>query len=226
MKLHANAALSLNGRRQLARRIVDQGWTLTEAAGAAGVSARCARKWAGRYRLEGELGLFDRSSAPSRIPHRTPAQRIETIAALRRLRFTGAEIAETLDMALSTVSGFLTGARDGSPRADRTRTSCSLRTRTPWRADPYRRQETRPHPGRRRQARSWRWPFALQPAPHRRRGRQTSDRRLGVRAYRDRRRDSPSLRRSPRRRESHPQQLASCAARSPSTNVTASRSSS
>ena len=108
MKLHANAALSLNGRRQLARRVVDQGWTLVEAAGAAEVSVRCARKWAGRYRLEGEQGLFDRSSAPSRIPHRTPAQRIEAIAALRRLRFTGPEIAETLGMALSTVSGILT----------------------------------------------------------------------------------------------------------------------
>jgi transposase InsO family protein len=108
MKLHANAALSLNGRRQLARRVVDQGWTLVEAAGAAEVSVRCARKWAGRYRLEGEQGLFDRSSAPGRIPHRTPAQRIEAIAALRRLRFTGPEIAETLGMALSTVSGILT----------------------------------------------------------------------------------------------------------------------
>jgi transposase InsO family protein len=108
MKLHANAALSLNGRRQLACRVVDQGWTLVEAAAAAEVSVRCARKWAGRYRLEGEQGLFDRSSAPGRIPHRTPAQRIEAIAALRLLRFTGPEIAETLDMALSTVSGILT----------------------------------------------------------------------------------------------------------------------
>jgi transposase InsO family protein len=107
MNLHANAALSLNGRRQLAGRVVDQGWTLAEAAAAAEVSPRCARKWAGRYRLEGEQGLFDRSSAPRRIPHRTPAQRIEAIAALRRLRFTGPEIAETLDMALSTVSGIL-----------------------------------------------------------------------------------------------------------------------
>jgi transposase InsO family protein len=107
MKLHANAALSLNGRRQLARRVVDQGWTVAQAAGAAQVSVRCARKWAGRYRVEGEQGLFDRSSAPSRIPHRTPAQRIEAIAALRRLRFTGPEIAETLGMALSTVSGIL-----------------------------------------------------------------------------------------------------------------------
>jgi transposase InsO family protein/transposase len=117
MKLHANAALSLNGRRQLARRVVEQGWTLTAAAMAAGVSVQCARKWVGRYRLEGEQGLFDRSSAPSRIPHRTPAQRIEAIVALRRLRFTGAEIAETLDMSLSTVSGILT--RTGMGRLGR-----------------------------------------------------------------------------------------------------------
>src|ERR1035441_2355662 len=108
MKLHANAALSLNGRRQLARRVVDQGWTRVEAAEAAEVSVRCARKWAERYRLEGEQGLFDRSGAPCRTPHRPPAQRIEAIAALRRLRFTGPEIAETLGMALSTVSGILT----------------------------------------------------------------------------------------------------------------------
>ena len=51
MNLHANAALSLNGRRLLAGRIVDQGWRLSEAAAAAGVSVRCARKWAARYRL-------------------------------------------------------------------------------------------------------------------------------------------------------------------------------
>ena len=81
---------------------------MAQAAEAAGVSVRCARKWAGRYRAEGEPGLRDRSSAPHRIPHRTTQQRVEAIAALRRLRFTGPEIAEVLGMALSTVSGILT----------------------------------------------------------------------------------------------------------------------
>jgi transposase InsO family protein len=108
MNLHANAALSLNRRRQLCRRVVVERWTLREAAEAAEVSVRCARKWVGRYRGEGELGLFDRSSAPNAIPHRTGEKRVEAIAALRRLRFTGPEIAETLGMALSTVSGILT----------------------------------------------------------------------------------------------------------------------
>jgi transposase InsO family protein len=108
MKLHANAALSLNQRRRLGQRVVGEGWTLATAAEAAEVSVRCARKWVGRFRADGELGLLDRSSAPLSIPHRTSEQRVQAIAALRRLRFTGPEIAEILGMAVSTVSGVLT----------------------------------------------------------------------------------------------------------------------
>jgi len=107
MKLHGNAALSWHGRRRLAERVVEQGWTLKAAAEAAGVSVRCARKWANRYRLEGEPGLRDRSSAPRRVANRTAPERIEAIRKLRRLRFTAAEIAEMLGMSLSTVSGIL-----------------------------------------------------------------------------------------------------------------------
>jgi transposase InsO family protein len=108
MKLHANAALSLNRRRLLCERVVVDGWTVTEAAAAAEVSVRCARKWVGRYRAEGESGLLDRSSAPGLVANRTPEERVQAIVALRRLRFTGPEIAELLSMALSTVSGILT----------------------------------------------------------------------------------------------------------------------
>jgi len=107
MKLHANAALSLKGRRQLCRRVVEERWAVSEAAEAAEISVRCARKWVARYRAEGESGLLDRSSAPHEIPHRMSEQRVQAIAALRRLRFTGPEIAQCLGMALSTVSGIL-----------------------------------------------------------------------------------------------------------------------
>jgi transposase InsO family protein len=107
MDLHANAALSWSGRRELARRVVDQGWTLTAAAEAAGVSVRCARKWAARYR-GGDRQLLDRSSAPRRVANRTDSERVAVIVKLRRLRMTAAEIAETLSMPLSTVSGILT----------------------------------------------------------------------------------------------------------------------
>jgi transposase InsO family protein len=108
MQLHANAALSLNRRRQLARRVVGQGWALAEAAAAAEVSERTASKWVDRFRAEGEVGLLDRSSAPFTVANRTPEERVEAIAALRRLRFTGAEIAELLRMPETTVSGILT----------------------------------------------------------------------------------------------------------------------
>ena len=113
MKLHRNAALSWSGRRRLAERVVVEGWTLRAAAAAGGVSVRCARKWVGRYRLEGEHGLGDRSSAPRCVANRTSGERVEAIVALRRLRFTAAEIAEALGMALSTVSGILTRAGMG-----------------------------------------------------------------------------------------------------------------
>ena len=117
MKLHANAALSLNKRRLLCRRVVEQEWTLTTAAEAAEVSVRCARKWVARYRAEGELGLLDRPSTPATVANRTCEHRVHAIAALRRLRFTGPEIAETLEMPLSTVSGIL--ARIGMGRLGR-----------------------------------------------------------------------------------------------------------
>src|SRR5437870_10719254 len=98
-------------------RLLCPAFTVAAAAGAAGVSVRCARKWVGRYRAEGELGLRDRSSAPRRVANSTAPERVEAIAKLRRLRFTAAEIAQTLGMALSTVSGILT--RSGMGRLGR-----------------------------------------------------------------------------------------------------------
>jgi transposase InsO family protein len=107
MRIHANARTCPNSRRLLVRRIEEEGWALTPAAEAAGVSVRTARKWLARWRAEGEAGLLDRSSAPRRRPTRLPADRLEAIEALRRLRMTAAEIAEVLGMALSTVSRWL-----------------------------------------------------------------------------------------------------------------------
>jgi transposase InsO family protein len=54
-----------------------------------------------------ESGLADRSSACATVHNRTSERRVEAIAALRRLRMTGPEIAECLGMPLSTVSGIL-----------------------------------------------------------------------------------------------------------------------
>jgi transposase InsO family protein/transposase len=117
MKLHANAALSLNKRRLLVHRVAEQGLSLAEAAKAAEVSEPTARKWVARYLTEGEAGLLDRPSAAHQVHNRTPEDRIGVICALRRLRMTAAEIAEVLEMPETTVSGILT--RSGLGRLGR-----------------------------------------------------------------------------------------------------------
>jgi transposase InsO family protein len=107
MKLHGNARTCPNSRRLLVDRVSEQSWSVTAAAKAAGISERTAYRWLKRWREQGIEGLSDRSSAPKHIPHRTPADRVQAIAALRRLHMTAAEIAEVLAMALSTVSAVL-----------------------------------------------------------------------------------------------------------------------
>jgi len=90
----------------MCRRVLEEGWTLRQAAEAAGCSIRTAAKWLSRYRA-GDRQLLDRSSRPRRSPTRVPQQRLLAIERLRRVRMTAAEIAEVLDLPLSTVSLWL-----------------------------------------------------------------------------------------------------------------------
>ena len=183
MKLHANAALSLNGRRELCRQVVERERTLTQAAEAAGVSVRCARQWVARYLAEGELGLLDRSSAPRSIPHRTSEQRVQVIAALRRLRFTGPESAQTLGMALLHRLGRSHPAGNRQAWPAWPGAGPALRARAARRSGPDRCQEGGSEPG----AGTQRHRQAAQPAQHLHRGWPTDRRgRLGTRAYRHR----------------------------------------
>jgi len=64
MRLHGNARTCLHSRSLIVGRVLEQGWTLAQAAEAAGVSVRTVSKWVGRFRAEGADGLHDRSSAP------------------------------------------------------------------------------------------------------------------------------------------------------------------
>jgi transposase InsO family protein len=107
MKLHANAALTLRQRRRMVALVVDDGWSVKDAAAEFKTSPRTCSKWVARFREASEFGLLDRSSACRTVANRTCERRIEAIAALRRLRMTGPEIAECLGMPLSTVSGIL-----------------------------------------------------------------------------------------------------------------------
>ena len=119
MKLHANATTTPRTRLLMCRRVVEQGWTLKAAAAAAGVSERRGHVWLARYRGQGPAGLEDRSSAPHRVPRRTPPERVRAVLGLRALRMTAAQIGETLGMPVSTVSAVLARAGQGRlPRSE------------------------------------------------------------------------------------------------------------
>ena len=70
---------------------------------AMGVCVSTVLKWVGRYRAEGFPGLQDRSSRPHRSPTRSPNHLAEQIAALRRQRWTGTQIAMTVGLSKATV---------------------------------------------------------------------------------------------------------------------------
>jgi transposase InsO family protein len=91
----------------MVRLVVEDGWSITAAAAEFNTSSRTCSKWVARFREASESGLLDRSSACVRVANRTDERRIAVIAGLRRLRFTGPEIADVLGMPLSTVSGIL-----------------------------------------------------------------------------------------------------------------------
>jgi transposase len=106
VKLHGNARLNPGQRRLLCQRVDEERRTVGDAADAAGISERRAYEWLRRWR-QGDRVLDDRSSAPKRIPNRTPARVVAVIERLRRLRMTSTAIAAKLEMAVSTVGAVL-----------------------------------------------------------------------------------------------------------------------
>jgi transposase InsO family protein len=116
MKLHANAKLTPAARLLLCTRILEEGRSVGQAAEAAGVSERTARKWVGRYLTEGQEGLVDRSSRPRTISRRTDPATRQAVLALRGLWMTAAEIAECLGIAARTVSRLVSRAGLGHLR--------------------------------------------------------------------------------------------------------------
>lgn len=106
MNLHRLARTCPSSRELLVERIA-AGWSVGEAAQAAGVSDRTAFKWQRRHREEGVVGLADRSSRPQRCPGKTEAKREAVVLELRALRMTGPVIAHRLRMPRATVSRIL-----------------------------------------------------------------------------------------------------------------------
>ena len=220
MQLHGNARTCPNSRRLLVARVLEQGWSVTAAAEAAGVTERTVWRWLRRWRAEGEAGLLDRSSRPRRSPGQLPAATVEAIASLRRLRMTAAQIAEVLGLALSTVSAWLQRIGLGKRSRLEPPEPPNRYERAPsGRARARRHQAARPHLQARRRAPCARPPQEpvprRPPAPHD---------RLRIRA-RDGRRPQPArLRRGAADADRALRDRASCAAPSPGSPTAASAS--
>jgi transposase InsO family protein len=107
MDYHQNARLTIHSREQLAKKVLEQGFTLKLAAASFNVSAKTAAKWVRRYREQGSTGLGDRSSRPRRSPRTTSSPLVEKVLALRRLRYNGWRIAQALALSRATVSRIL-----------------------------------------------------------------------------------------------------------------------
>jgi transposase InsO family protein len=70
-------------------------------AGQLGIDRKTVRKWTHRQRTEGVSGLRDRSSRPAKSPTALDSAWRDAVLALRRLRFTQAQIAEVLALSKS-----------------------------------------------------------------------------------------------------------------------------
>ena len=116
---HANAALTPKARLRLGRLVVEEGWSVSAAAGRFEVTYRTAQRWARRYaevlvtgRRPELADMGDRSSRPHRQPRRTPTPVVKRIVALRcRRRLGPVEIGHRLRMPASTVHAVLVRCR-------------------------------------------------------------------------------------------------------------------
>ena len=106
MNVHKNARLTPRGRERIAQQVAS-GQTPKAVSEAAGVCPRTVRKWVERYRSEGHEGLRDRSSRPHRLYRPTPQAIVDEVAALRRQRCTGKQIAAQVGVSPATVSRIL-----------------------------------------------------------------------------------------------------------------------
>jgi transposase InsO family protein len=107
MDLHQNARLTFRSRETLAKSILARTLTWNAAAAAFHVSSKTVRKWVRRYQAEGLPGLYDRSSRPRRSPRQTRSALVDQVLALRRQRWTGVRIAQTVTLSPATVSRIL-----------------------------------------------------------------------------------------------------------------------
>lgn len=96
MNTHNNARLTLWGRAELVRRVLEDDEPVAVVAAALHITPGTTYKWLRRFADEGWAGLADRTSRPHRSPRATPPAVVQRILRLRTRRLTGPEIAEEL----------------------------------------------------------------------------------------------------------------------------------
>jgi len=107
MDYHQHARLTVFSREQMAKTVLEEGFTLKLAAASFNVSAKTAAKWVCRYRELGVAGLRDRNSRPQRLRQPTSPELVSRVEALRRERWTGQRIAQQTGLSRATVSRIL-----------------------------------------------------------------------------------------------------------------------
>jgi transposase InsO family protein len=105
---HANARLTVHGRRELVRRVVDLGRPVAHVVIELNVSRATGYKWLTRWRAEGAAGLVDRSSRAHRLPGKTtPAVEGEVLTLRAERKLGPARIGPLVGLAPSTVHAIL-----------------------------------------------------------------------------------------------------------------------
>jgi transposase InsO family protein len=105
---HANARLTMHGRAELVRRVVEQGRPVAHVVVELNVSRATGYKWLARWRAEGMAGLRDRPSRAHQMPGKTPPVLEAQVLALRAARKLGpARIGPLVGLAPSTVHAVL-----------------------------------------------------------------------------------------------------------------------
>src|SRR6478672_7430138 len=105
---HANARLTVHGRAELVRRVVELGRPVAHVVIELNVSGATGYKWLARWRTEGPAGLLDRPSRAHRLPRKTPTALEAEILALRTQRKLGpARIGPLVGLPPSTVHAVL-----------------------------------------------------------------------------------------------------------------------
>lgn len=107
MDYHQNARSTVWSREQMAKQVLDGGWTLRATAVAFHVSAKTAAKWVARYRQHGLAGLRDRSCRPRHLRRPVKPEQVAQIEALRRQRWAGSRIAISVGLSPATISRVL-----------------------------------------------------------------------------------------------------------------------